>query len=103
MDINKIKQLQIAVKVGNGQPFNIHDTNTRKDTGGRYIANFNDNFVRSCMYLLLPYLNMEKATDEELAQYLIDNNIWTECELASHVYTRLQEFKIQGINTLEEL
>lgn len=100
----RIKDMLKRIRESQDLVFNMQDPTTKfipipeLQQGGVYIANFDDNFVRSCMWPILEIEGITDITDEELAQILVENGIFDDGQLAAFVWTYLQDYKEEGNN-----
>lgn len=107
-DKNKrIKDMLKRIRESRDLVFNMQDPTTKfipipeLQQGGVYISNFEDNFVRSCMWPILEIEGITDITDAELAQILVENGIFDDGQLAAFVWTYLQDYKEEGNNEKE--
>lgn len=101
-DKNKrIKDMLKRIRASQDLIFNMQDPTTKfipipeLQQGGVYLSNFEDNFVRSCMWPIFEMegIDISEVSDAELAQILVENNLWNNGQLAAFVWTYLQNTK----------
>lgn len=105
----RIKDMLKRIRESQDLVFNMQDPTTkwipRPDLQQQrlYLSNFDDNFVRSCMWPIfeLEGINISEVSDAELAQILVENDIWNDGQLAAFVWTYLQNTKEEGNNEKE--
>ena len=97
----RIKDMLKRTRESQDLVFNMQDPVTKwipipeLQQGGVFLSNFEDNFVRSCMWPIFEMkgIDISEVSDEELAQILVENDIWDDGELAAFVWTYLQNYK----------
>lgn len=109
-DKNKrIKDMLKRIRESQDLVFNMQDPTTkwipRPDLQQQrlYLSNFDDNFVRSCMWPIFEMegIDISEVSDAELAQILVENEIFDDGQLAAFVWTYLQDYKEEGNNEKE--
>lgn len=110
-DKNKRIKRQLAQIRANAeiQCFNMQDPTTkyieRPDLQQKivYNSNYEDNFVRSCMWPIFEMegIDISEVSDAALAQILVENGIFDDGQLAAFVWTYLQDYKEEGNNEKE--
>ena len=97
----RIKDMLKHIRESQDQVFNMQDPVTkwipRPDLQQKilYLSNFEDNFVRSCMWPIFEMegIDIAEVSDAELVQILVENDIWNEGQLASFIIDYLQNTK----------
>ena len=93
MDKKDIKKLQRAFNRANNPPkreqipfnaqLNLDDPNPlfpHKSNRAYLKGHISDNAMRSLLHLVLVDMSMENCTDEELCDFLVQNDIWDEVQ-----------------------
>lgn len=105
----RIKDMLKRIRESQDLVFNMQDPTTkwipRPDLEQKilYLSNFEDNFVRSCMWPIFEMegIDISEVSDAELAQILVENNIWNDGQLAAFVWQYLQDYKEENNNEKE--
>ena len=96
MDINKIKKLQREIERSQNPPQEVAFDCTKngdhynplypKYSNRMYLScHINDNAIRSILHVALVDMGMEGCTNEDLCEFMVQNDIWDETQASLFV------------------
>ena len=96
MDVNKIKKLQREIERSQNPPQEVAFDCTKcgdhynplypKYSNRMYLScHINDNAIRSILHVALVDMGMEGCSNEELCEFMVQNDIWDETQASLFV------------------